>query len=124
TRGVDFVREVYAGRKPVGDLSALAAEHARFLDALPRNARAVALAQQRFSAPAIVRKRCAHEVAGLQREASSAPPERAAQLWARCAELEPDDPGLLVSLRRAQAAAGDTAAARSTEARILAHPKL
>ena len=124
TRGARFVQDAYAGRAPLGDLPALAAEHARFLDRLPRNARAVALLEQRFAAPAIVRKRCAHEVAGLLREAAAAPPARAVALWGRCAALEPDDPGFLIALRRAQAAAGDPDGARATQDRILSHPKL
>jgi hypothetical protein len=124
TRGAIFLREVYAGRAKL-DLAALAAEHARFLDGLPEAPRAVALASQRFSAPAILRKRCAHEVAGLQREATAArDPAESAALWARCIELEPDDPALLLALRRAQLAAHEEAAALATEARALAHPKL
>jgi len=38
--------------------------------------------------------------------------------------MEPDDPALLLSLLRAQRAADDVAAARQTEAKALAHPKL
>jgi tetratricopeptide (TPR) repeat protein len=128
TRGRDFVRDVYAGKKPLGDLAQLSREHGQFLDALPLAPKARALAEQRLSAPAIVRKRCAHEVAGLQREAQAAvargDPARAAELWSRCSELEPDDPALLLQLARAQAAAGELAAAAATQARALAHPKL
>ena len=128
TRGAAFVRDVYAGRAPLGNLAQLSAGHARFLDAKELPARATALAQERFSAPAIVRKRCAHEVAGLQREAwqatSRGDPALAETLWSRCSELEPDDPGLLVQLGRAQLARGDVAGARTTQARALAHPKL
>lgn len=124
TRGPAFVREVYSGVRQL-ELPALAAGHARFLDALPEPARAVALASQRFSAPAILRKRCAHEVALLQREAQQArDPASAAALWAKCAQLEPDDPALLVALRRAQVRANDFAAARATEAKALSHPRL
>ena len=128
TRGAAFVRDVYAGQAPLGDLAQLSAEHARFLDALPLPARAVALAQQRFSAPAIVRKPCAHEVAGLQREAFLASargdPALAETLWSRCSELEPDDPTLLVQVGRAQLLRGEVAAARATQQRALSHPKL
>ena len=128
TRGAVALREAYAsaeGLAKLGDLHALAEEHGRFLDALKLSPRAVALAAQWFSAPAIVRKRCAHEVAELTSEAQrSTDRVRAAQLWSRCAELEPDDPGLLASLARAQTAAGDLPGARATEARALAHPKL
>ena len=128
TRGAQALREAYAspeGLARLGDLRALAAEHAKFLDGLALPARAVALAAQWYAAPAIVRKRCAHEVAGLQREAArTKDPAQAIELWSRCTELEPDDPGLLAQLARAQAAAGDLAAARATETRTLAHPKL
>src|SRR5207248_11310102 len=97
----------------------------RFLDGLREPERAVTLATQRYASPGIVRKRCAHEVAALQRQAQAATdPQRAAELWARCASLEPDDPSLLVALRRAQQAAKDPAAAEATEAKALAHPKL
>ncbi len=124
TRGPGFVRDLYAGRTQL-DLAQLSAEHARFLDALPEPPRAVELAAQRFSAPAIVHKRCAHEVAELQRLASAErDPATAAALWSRCTALEPDDPALLVSLRRSQIAAKDFAAAAATEAKALAHPKL
>jgi tetratricopeptide (TPR) repeat protein len=124
TRGAAFMREVYAGRAKL-DLPALAAGHLQFLESLREPERAVVLASQRFAAPAIVRKRCPHEVALLQREALAArDPATAAALWTRCAELEPDDPALLVALRRSQLAAKDPAAALKTEAKALAHPKL
>jgi len=124
TRGAAFVREAYAGRARL-DLAALSAEHVKFLESLREPERAMALASQRFSAPAIVRKRCPHEVAALQREAQGArDPASAAALWSRCTALEPDDPALLLALRRAQVAANDFAAAQTTEAKALAHPKL
>lgn len=128
TRGAGFLREAYSGRATLGDLRALAGEYGRFLDALPPSPRATALASQRFFAPAIARKPCAHEVAGLEGDAGAAiqrgDPAQAALLWARCAALEPDDPALLLQLGRAQVAAGDLAAARATQERALLHPKL
>ena len=124
TRGAAFVRDVYAGKTRL-DLAPLAADHARFLEGLREPQRAVDLASQRFSAPAIVRKRCAHEVAGLQQQAAAErDPATASSLWLRCTALEPDDPALLIALRRSQVAAKDFAAARETEAKALAHPKL
>ncbi len=124
TRGPAYLREVYSGRT-VLDLPELAAAHAKFLESLREPARAVALASLRFAAPAIVRKRCPHEVAALQREAqAAADPSTAAALWSRCSALEPDDPALLVALRRSQVAAKQMAAAQRTEAKALAHPKL
>ncbi len=128
TRGPAFVAKVYASRAQLDDLPALAAQHIEFLEKLREPERAVALASQRFSAPAIVRKRCPHEVAGLEREASAAAQSgdriSAASLWAKCSELEPDDPALLLHLLRAQLAAGESLLARETEAKALAHPKL
>ena len=127
TRGPAFLREAYAGRAAL-DLPLLAAEHLRFLDALPPSPRAVALASERFFAPAILRRPCAHEVAGLERDAAAAgqrgDPLRAAALWTRCSELVPGDPGPLVQLARAQLAAGDLPAARATQQRALQHPGL
>jgi tetratricopeptide (TPR) repeat protein len=124
TKGPGFLRDVYAGRTKL-DLAQLGPEHVKFLESLREPQRAVDLASQRFSAPAIVRKRCAHEVAELQREAAQErDPATAAKLWTKCTELEPDDPALLLALRRSQVAAQDLAAARATEARALAHPKL
>jgi tetratricopeptide (TPR) repeat protein len=124
TRGAEVVSNIYSSAEPL-DLRELLPDYLRFLDGIRVPARAIALATQRFARPAILRKRCPHEVAALGREAQRArDPQRAAELWARCARLEPDDPALLVALRRAQIAAKDPAAAAETEARALAHPKL
>ena len=107
------------------DLTALARSYSSFLDTIPSNPRATALAQQRYAAPGIVHRACPREVAELQREARSAGDSRTAErLWARCVQLEPDDPELLVQLRRAQLRAGDLAGALESERRALAHPKL
>ena len=128
TRGPAWLRDVYAGRAQLGLLAPLALEYEKFLDGQRAPERAVALASLRFSAKAIVRKRCAHEVAGLQREAGLAglrgDAAGAVSLWARGCALEPDDPGLLLQLRRAQASAHQDEAARATLAQLLAHPKL
>ena len=124
TKGPREVDELYSSHKPL-DAKALAPAYLSFLGSLREPDRAVALAQQRFSAPAIIRKRCAHEVAGLQRQAMQArDPASAAALWTKCTELEPDDPALLAALHRAQIQAKDFAAAARTEAKALAHPKL
>jgi len=124
TRGPELFSKLYSSVESI-DLGELVPEYLRFLDGLRVPDRAVALAAQRYSAPGIVRKRCPHEVAALQREAQRAQdPQRAAELWARCAAMEPGDPALLVALRRAQLAAKDPAAAEATEAKALAHPKL
>jgi hypothetical protein len=124
TRGPEFFYELYASSESL-DLGRLVPDYLRFLDALRIPDRAVALATQRFATPPIVRKRCPHEVASLQREAQAArDPKHAAELWARCAALEPDDPALLVALRRAQLAAKDPAAALATEVKALGHRRL
>ena len=124
TRGPAAFFRLYASPESI-DLPSLVPEYLRFLQQLREPERAVALATQRYSAPPIVRKRCVHEVAALQRLAQAArDPHSAAEIWARCAKLEPDDPALLASLRRAQLAAKDPAAAETTEAKALDHPKL
>ncbi len=124
TRGASFVDRIYAASN-AADLLPLIPDYLAFLDGLAEPPRAVALASQQYSAPAIVRKRCPHEVAVLQREAqASRDPQRAAELWAKCARLAPDDPALLIALRRAQVAARDDAAAEATEAKAFAHAKL
>jgi len=124
TRGPAVFFRLYALPESL-ELPPLVPDYLQFLDGLREPERAVTLATQRYAAPGIVRKRCAHEVAALQRQAQTAKdPQRASELWARCASLEPDDPALLVALRRAQQAAKDPAAAEATEAKALAHPKL
>jgi hypothetical protein len=123
SRGPAAFREAYA--RGVADVDALAREYAAFLDTVPSQPRAVALAEQRFATPGIVRRPCPHEVAELERQAQrTTDPRAAAQLWSRCVQLEPDDPRLLLQLRRAQLRAGDEAGALETERRALAHPKL
>src|SRR5581483_6056603 len=100
-RGQAAFDRVYAGTEPL-EVAPLLPEYFKFLDGLKEPARAVALASQRYAAPGIVRKRCPHEVATLQRQAQAArDPQSAAELWARCTSLEPDDPSLLASLARA-----------------------
>jgi tetratricopeptide (TPR) repeat protein len=124
TRGAAELRAVYAGEHAL-DVKALEPAYLAFLKGLREPERAKALSAQRFAAPAITRKPCAHEVAGLEAEARGArDPERQAQLWQKCTALEPDDPALLLQLRRAQAAAGNVEGARQTLERALSHPKL
>jgi hypothetical protein len=123
TRGPAAFRAAYA--RGVLDVDALAGTYAAFLEAMPSQPRAIALARQRFAAPGIVHRPCPHEVAELERQArSAADPREAVRLWSRCAQLERDDPRLLLQLRRAQLRAGEVAAAADTERRALSHPKL
>jgi len=124
--GAAAFRAAYASDDARPD--ALAAAYLAHLASAPAPARAVALAQQRFASPAIVRRPCAHEVAELRRDAAAmlarGDAAGAAALLSRCAALEPGDPSLLVELRRAQLRAGDAAAAHATEEKALAHPRL
>jgi len=124
--GTAAFRAAYANDDPRPD--ALAGAYLAHLASAPVSARAVALAQQRFASPAIVRRPCAHEVAELRRDAAAmlarGDAEGAAALLSRCASLEPGDPSLLLELRRAQLRAGDVVAARATEEKALSHPRL
>ena len=131
TRGPDALRAAYGspeGLSALGPIAGLAREHAAFLDSVIVPESVLALAALRFSQPAILRKRCAHEVAELQRSAGLAAQRgdsrAAAQLWRQCSALEPDDPGPLLAERRALAQAGDAVGASRAEAAALAHPKL
>jgi hypothetical protein len=130
-RGAEAVRRAYGsprGLADLGSLRELAAAHARFLEGIPVPAHVQALAALRFSAKAIVHKSCAHEVAQRLREAGQATQRgdfsSAAQLLQTCADLEPDDPELLLELRRALFRAHQEPAAFATAQRALAHPKL
>src|SRR5439155_1447171 len=71
TRGPAAFFRLYASPESI-DLPSLVPEYLRFLQQLREPERAVALATQRYSAPPIVRKRCVHEVAALQRLAQAA----------------------------------------------------
>ncbi|GAC1337306.1 MAG: hypothetical protein NVSMB23_03580 [Myxococcales bacterium] len=130
-RGAEALRRAYGsaeGIAALGPLPALSAAHARFLDGTAVPAHVQALAALRFAAPSIVRRTCAREVAQLSREAARAAQagdfERAALLLRGCEDLEPDDPELLLSLRRALSQARRKAEAASAAQRALAHPKL
>lgn len=123
SRGAGAFREAYAHGIP--DLEGLPAAYEAFLETVPPQRRAVALARQRFAAPGIVHRPCPHETAELERQARSTDdPRIAVQLWSRCAQLEPDDPRLLLELWRAQLRAGDAGGGRETERRALGHAKL
>src|SRR5207237_2458596 len=85
TRGPAVFFRLYASPESL-ELPPLVPDYLRFLDGLREPERAVTLATQRYAAPGILRKRCAHEVAALQRQAQAAKdPQRASELWARCA---------------------------------------
>jgi hypothetical protein len=111
-----------------GEVAVLAAGYLKYLDSIAVPPRVLALAQLQFSAPAIIRQRCAHEVAELQHEAeqaaSSGDSAQSVELWTSCVSLEPDDPALLIQERRALLNQGLADKAHAVEAEILAHPKL
>jgi hypothetical protein len=130
-KGAEALRRAYGSRQGIaelGPLRELSAQHLRFLDGVAVREHVRALAALRFSAKPIVHKTCAHEVAELARGASLAAErgdmEGAARLWRQCAQLEPDDPALLLSLRRALSAAHQDLAAEHVAQRALAHMKL
>ena len=130
-QGAEALRRAYASPRGISELGPLprfAAEYARFLDGVAVAPHVRALAALRFSAQAIVRKTCAHEVAELTLAASDAARRgdfaKAALLARRCTQLEPDDPALLLALRHELSRAGEDAAANEVALRALAHPKL
>jgi hypothetical protein len=130
-RGAEAVRRAYGsprGLAELGPLRELSAAHARFLESIPVPPHVRALAALRFSGKAIVHKSCAHEVAQRLREAAQATQQgdfsHATRLLQTCADLEPDDPELLLDLRRALVRARQEPAAFATAQRALAHPKL
>jgi hypothetical protein len=116
------------GLASLGPLGALVQTHRRYLATVEVPPSVLALAALRFQQPSILRKSCPHEVAELQREAGETAARGdargAAALFARCALLEPDDPGLLIAASRSLARAGDAAGAEKALTSALAHPKL
>ena len=130
-KGSALLARAYAGEAVTavyGELDALAAEHARFLDQKAQSPRALAILAQRFRAPGIARRTCPHEVADLARQAgllqAQGDAKGAAGLWEKCALLEPDDPSPLLALRRTALVAGENDLAQAAQDRALAHPKL
>ena len=129
--GADMLREAYASGRDIpayGDMDALNRAYLSYLDTVAVPPQTLALAALRFSQPSITRKRCAHEVADLIRDAQAASARgddaQSAVLWSRCTALEPDDPGLLLAERRALLSEGHIDAAKKIESDLLAHPKL
>jgi Flp pilus assembly protein TadD len=131
TKGAAAVRAAYGapeGLASLGPLDALASAHAAALQTVHVPDTVLALSALRFQQPSILRRRCPHEVAELQRTAGEAAQRGdaagAAQLFAKCIDLEPDDPGLLLAEERALKRAGDDAGAAKAAQAALAHPKL
>ncbi|MBS2023993.1 MAG: hypothetical protein JST92_16435, partial [Deltaproteobacteria bacterium] len=99
TRGPAALARAYAspqGIAVLGPLDQLVAGHAKFLDTIQVPPNVASNASLRFAAPAIVHKRCPHEVADLERRAAQAAnrgdSEAALALFEQCVALEPDDP--------------------------------
>ncbi len=87
-------------------LDALAADWEKFLDGIPLDGAAVNQAFARFRRGSLFTRACAREVAQLSDEAAqtlASDPERALELYRRCATIQPDEP----SFGLAQAAALD-----------------
>jgi tetratricopeptide (TPR) repeat protein len=81
-------------------LDELATEWERFLDALPLDPAAVNQAFSRFHRGSLFSRPCAREVAALADEANqtvSSDPERAFELYQRCAQLQPDEPAFALA---------------------------
>ena len=131
TRGAQAVRAAYGapdGLASLGPIDELVRAHANYLRTVQVQGNIRALAALRFQQPSILRRRCPHEVAELQRlafeSAQRGDAAGAAQLFAKCIALEADDPNLLIAEARALHRAGDEpGAARATQA-ALGHPKL
>ena len=108
TYGTEKLRALYAHADFEGvygrPLDALATEWETRLDALPLDEATINRAFQRFRTGSLFSRACAREVARLQegaRDYLASEPERALTLYARAAELQPQEP----SLRLGQATA-------------------
>ncbi len=108
TYGPEKLRALYArgdfARAYGRNLSDLAAEWEKFLEAIPLDQAAVNVAFARFRRPALFARPCAREVASLAEEAADlveSDPDRAVELYARCAQLQPDEPAFRLGQARA-----------------------
>ncbi len=130
-RGAAALRALY----PSGDfqrafgapLSALAGEWEAFLDALPLGPQGLSAAQVHFERGSLFERPCAREVAQLRADAEElkrSDPDRALDLFRRCAAIDPHD----LAFARGQAdvlrAQGDAAGARALWESVLAWPSL
>lgn len=90
-------------------LDELATEWERFLDAMPLDAATVNQAFSRFRRGSLFARPCAREVAALSAQAGEtlpSDPERALELYQRCAALQPDEPSFTLGQASALAKAG------------------
>jgi hypothetical protein len=87
-------------------LDALATEWEKTLDALPLDEGQVSQAFSRFRRESLFARPCAREVAGLRAQAQevlSSEPAQALRLYARCAEIQPEEPEFQVGQAHAMA---------------------
>jgi len=90
-------------------LDELATEWERYVDAVPLDDAAVNEAFARFRRGSLFSRPCAREVAALSTAASDflqSDPERAFELYRRCASLQPDEPGFTMNQAEALARLG------------------
>ncbi|MGQ0507239.1 MAG: hypothetical protein ACT4TC_18190 [Myxococcaceae bacterium] len=108
THGREKLRQLYAH----GDfedvyarpLDSLAREWETFVDSVPLDDAAVNLAFERFRRGALFSRPCAREVAKLSEKAAQtlgSDPAEAKKLYARCSELQPEEPGYVLGQVRA-----------------------
>jgi tetratricopeptide (TPR) repeat protein len=108
TYGSEKLRGLYQRGDFVGtygqSLDALAREWEKFLDSVPLDPAAVHQAFARFRRASIFARPCAREVAQLQSAAADllySNPAQALPLYARCAEIQPDEPSFLLGQAKA-----------------------
>lgn len=113
TYGSQKLRELYAHgsfQSVYGkSLDALAQGWESFLDDQPVDEEAVNLAFGRFRRPSLFDRACAREVATLSNQAAQSlqsDPQRAIELYQRCAALQPEEPSFRLAEARARVAAG------------------
>lgn len=124
--GGEKLRQLYAHGDFQGvygqSLDALASEWETFLDAVPLEPEARAQAFGRFRRGSLFQRPCAREVATLQHEGAEvlpSDPDLAVTKFARCAELQPDEPGHVLNQARALEKAGRAGEAAEALRRLL-----
>ncbi|MFT3841970.1 MAG: hypothetical protein QM723_33570 [Myxococcaceae bacterium] len=119
THGGEKLREVYRDgnfQRVYGrGLDQLEQEWLAFLNSVPLEPRAKAEAFARFRRGSIFQRPCAREVASLTQQAaelSGGDPLGAAAIYARCAQLQPDEPGHVLAQAQRLQFAGELPKAR------------
>jgi hypothetical protein len=119
THGGEKLRDVYRDGnfervygRGIGELEQ---EWLAFLNGVPLEPRAKAEAFARFRRGSIFQRPCAREVAALTQQAAEVgggDPLAAAAIYQKCSELQPDEPGHLLSKARGLQSAGELQKAR------------